>query len=80
MSKVVGLPNNSYKPVTNTAWVRLQLCELQKGELDSQPKVVKFTSCLPMVGDSLRVLLLLPPLKLVSNTIFIADDVRLLFV
>ena len=22
MSKVVGLPNNSYKPITNRAWVR----------------------------------------------------------
>jgi hypothetical protein len=31
MSYVVGLPNNSYKPITNTAWVRTQLCELQKG-------------------------------------------------
>jgi hypothetical protein len=30
MSLVVGLPNNSYKPVTNTAWVRAQLCKLQK--------------------------------------------------
>ena len=24
MSQVVGLPNNSYKPFTNTAWVQLQ--------------------------------------------------------
>ena len=31
MSKVVGLPNNSYKPITNTVWVRAWLCELQKG-------------------------------------------------
>jgi len=30
------------------------------GALDSQPQVIKFTSCLPMVGGSLR---LLPPLK-----------------
>jgi hypothetical protein len=30
MSYVVGLPNNSYKPMTNTAWVRARLCELQK--------------------------------------------------
>jgi hypothetical protein len=30
MSKVVGLPNNSYKPITNTAWVRALLCKLQK--------------------------------------------------
>ena len=31
MSSVVGLPNNSYKPITNTAWVRDRLCKLQKG-------------------------------------------------
>ena len=31
MSLVVGLPNNSYKPITNTAWVRTPLCKLQKG-------------------------------------------------
>ena len=38
----------------------------KKGALESQPQVIKFTSCLPMVGDSLRVLRLLPPLKLVA--------------
>ena len=26
---VVGLPNNSFKPITNTAWVRARLCKLQ---------------------------------------------------
>jgi hypothetical protein len=31
MSQLVGLPNNSYKPMTNTAWVRAWLCKLQKG-------------------------------------------------
>ena len=31
MSSVAGLPNNSYKPITNTAWVRARLCRLQKG-------------------------------------------------
>ena len=31
MSQVVGLPYNSYKPITNTAWVRTRLCKLQKG-------------------------------------------------
>jgi hypothetical protein len=31
MSSVVGLPNNSYKPITNTGWVRARLCKLQKG-------------------------------------------------
>ena len=30
-SYVVGLPNNSYKPITNTAWVRTRFCKLQKG-------------------------------------------------
>ena len=31
MSQVVDYPNNSYKPITNTAWVRARLCILQKG-------------------------------------------------
>jgi hypothetical protein len=49
--------NNSYKPITNTAWVRARLCKLQKkGALDSQPQVIKLISCLPMVGGSLWVL------------------------
>jgi hypothetical protein len=39
--KWIGLPNNSYKPITNTAWVRARLCKLQKGALDSQPHVIK---------------------------------------
>ena len=30
MSQVVGLLNNSHKPITNTAWVRTRLCKLQK--------------------------------------------------
>jgi len=30
LEKVVGLPNNSYKPITNTAWVRTGPCKLQK--------------------------------------------------
>jgi len=38
----------------------------KKSTLDLQPKVIKFTSCLPMVGGSLWVLRLLPPLKLVA--------------
>jgi hypothetical protein len=38
----------------------------KKGALDSQPQEIKFTSCLPMVGGSLRVLQLLPQLKLVA--------------
>jgi hypothetical protein len=35
----------------------------KKGPFDSQPQVIKFTSCLPMVGGSLRVLRLPPSLK-----------------
>ena len=31
MSQVVGLPDNSYKPITNTTWVRARLCKLQEG-------------------------------------------------
>jgi hypothetical protein len=27
---IVGLPNNSYKPITNTTWVRPRLCIFQK--------------------------------------------------
>jgi hypothetical protein len=38
----------------------------KRGALDSQPQVIKFTSCLPMVGGSLRVLRLLLSLKLVA--------------
>ena len=38
----------------------------KKGALDSQPQVIKLTSCLSMVGGSPRVLRLLPPLKLVA--------------
>jgi len=38
----------------------------KKGALDSQQQVIKFTSCLPMVNGFLRVLRLLPPLKLVA--------------
>jgi hypothetical protein len=38
----------------------------KKGALDSQPQVIKFTSCLPIVVGSLRIFRLLPPLKLVA--------------
>ena len=31
MSQKVGLPNNSYEPITNTAWFAPGLCKLQKG-------------------------------------------------
>jgi hypothetical protein len=45
---------------------KVDLIFTKKGKLDSQPQVIKFTSYLPMVGGSLRVLRPLPPLKLVA--------------
>ena len=42
MIKVVGLPSNS----------RPGLYITNKGTLDSQPQVIKLTSCMPMVGGS----------------------------
>ena len=74
MSQEVVLPNTSYKPITNTAWVRARFCKLQKGlqvikksALDSKSQVIKFTSCFLVVGGSHRVFRLLPPLKLVAK-------------
>ena len=32
MSLVVRLPNNSYKPITNAAWVHARLCKLQNSD------------------------------------------------
>ena len=69
MGYVVGLSDNSYKPITNSAWVRSRPCKLQKG--CTRLAYDKFTSCLPMVGGSLRVLRLLPPLKLVATEILL---------
>ena len=31
MSSVVGLPNNSYKPITNKVWISVRLCKSEKG-------------------------------------------------
>ena len=44
----------------------LGLAITKQGAFDSQPQVIKFTSCLPMVGGSLWVLRLLPPPKRVA--------------
>jgi hypothetical protein len=63
MSWVVGLPNNSCKPITNTRVFAPGFVNYKKGAFDSQPQVIKLTGCMPMVGGSLR---LLPPLKLVA--------------
>jgi hypothetical protein len=50
---VVGLPNNSYKYITNTAWVRVRLCTLQER-----------CTRLAAATDALRILWLLSPIKL----------------
>jgi hypothetical protein len=47
-------------------WFTLGFVNYKKDALDSQPQAIKFTSCLSMVGGSLRALRLLPPLKLVA--------------
>ena len=38
---VVGLPNKSYQPITNTAWVRARICKLQKGCTRLAPTIDK---------------------------------------
>jgi hypothetical protein len=66
MSKVVGLPNNSYKPITKRACVRPGFVNYNNGCTKLAAASDKFTSCLLIVGSSLWVLRLLPPLKLVA--------------
>ena len=65
VSWVVGLPNNSYKPITNTVWVRARLCRLHK-RCTRRAAASDKAYQLPMVGGSLRVLRPLPSLKLVA--------------
>jgi hypothetical protein len=48
----------------------------KKGALDSQPHVIIFTCCLPMVSGSLRVLQLLPPLKLAEILLKVALNTK----
>jgi hypothetical protein len=52
--------------MTSASTIEPDFVNYKKGALDSHPQVIKFTSYLPMVGGSLRVLRLLPPLKLVA--------------
>ena len=50
-------PSSNPRRITNTACgFEPGIVNYKKGALDSQPQVIKFTSCLPMVGGSLRVL------------------------
>ena len=57
------------------SWITLQLIQAYDqydvgshwaGQITKKVQVIKLTSCLPMVGGSLRVFQLLPPLKLVA--------------
>ena len=64
MSYVVGLPNNSYKPITNTVWVHTRLCKLQKG--CTRLAAANDKAYQLLARSSLRVFRLLPPLKLVA--------------
>jgi hypothetical protein len=67
MSYVVGLSNNSYKPITNTAWVRARLCKLQKGCTRLTTASDKDYQLLAHgLWFSPRVLRFLPPLKVVA--------------
>ena len=52
--------------ISNGVGSHLALQITKKGAIDSQPQVIKFTSCVSMVGGSLRILQLLTPLKLVA--------------
>jgi hypothetical protein len=56
---------SSYKPITNTAWVRTRLCKLQKGCIRLAAASDKVYQLL--AHGSLRVLWLLPPIKLVAT-------------
>ena len=65
MSQIVGLPNNSYKAITNTVWVRVRLCKLQKGYTRlaaASEKVYQLLAHGRWFFPGTRVL---PPLKLV---------------
>ena len=52
VSWAVGLPSSSCRPITNAMCVRARLVNFKRGAFDSQPQVMEFASCLPMVGGS----------------------------
>jgi hypothetical protein len=57
--------NATFSNISAISWRPVLVVE--EAGLDLHPQVIKFTSCLPMVGGSLRVLRLLPPLNIVAN-------------
>ena len=65
-SSVFAWRNTQYYFVLSRTQEHYSQHSCYQGAFDSHPQVIKFTSCLPMVGGSLRVLRLLPPLKLVA--------------
>ena len=56
MSYVVGLPNNSYKPITDTPGFAPGFANYKIRRTRFAVSSDKVFSCLPMVGGSLRVL------------------------
>jgi hypothetical protein len=61
--------NSSYKPITNTRGFAPGFVNYKKGCTRLAAQVIKFTSCLPMVGGSHRILRLIPLLKLVESSV-----------
>ena len=64
----IGFINGKFKVSDGQQFYRYQQNEQSPltFALDSQPQVIKCTSCLPMVGGSLWILRFPPPLKLVT--------------
>jgi hypothetical protein len=60
----IALQSQPWLPLISN--VNIAYCTIGMGALDSQLQVIKFTSFLTMVGGSLRIFWLLPPLKLVT--------------
>ena len=60
----INIFNGIFREVEGPGW--LNELGYKKGALDSQLQVIKFTSCLPTVSGSLRVLRLPQPLKLMD--------------
>jgi hypothetical protein len=72
MSYVVRLPNNSYKPITNTAWVCARLCKLQKREHSTHSRPGTLASSTTKTGrhDIAEIML-----KVALNTIKIKSNI-----
>ena len=63
--KIIGQCDVKYI-MTVSIKTNISILNAKKGALDLQPQVIKYTSCLPMIGGSLWERRLLPPLKVVA--------------